>query len=45
MSRSRYRLAMAAVGMLAVTSRTTGLTCKNTVGHGFFLSVQSWRRF
>jgi hypothetical protein len=32
-------------GPFTCTSRTTGLTCKNTVGHGFFLSVQSWRQF
>ena len=27
------------------TSRSTGLTCTNESGHGFFLSRQSWRRF
>jgi len=27
------------------TSRSTGLTCTNEDGHGFFLSRQSWRRF
>ncbi|MGH2361519.1 MAG: DUF6636 domain-containing protein [bacterium] len=32
-------------GPFICTSRATGLTCKNTVGHGFFLSFQSWRRF
>ena len=32
-------------GPYTCTSRTTGLTCKNTAGHGFFLSLQSWRRF
>lgn len=27
------------------TSRTTGLTCSNQSGHGFFLSRESYRRF
>jgi hypothetical protein len=26
-------------------SRSNGLTCRNTVGRGFFLSRESWRRF
>jgi hypothetical protein len=25
--------------------RRVGLTCRNAVGHGFFLSAESWRRF
>jgi hypothetical protein len=29
----------------ACTSRTTGLTCQNAAGHGFFLSRESYRRF
>lgn len=32
-------------GAFRCTSATTGLTCKNTAGHGFFLSRQSWRSF
>jgi hypothetical protein len=32
-------------GAFRCTSETTGLTCKNTAGHGFFLSRQSWRSF
>jgi hypothetical protein len=32
-------------GPFACTSRTTGLTCINAVGHGFFMSRQSWSRF
>ncbi len=32
-------------GPFRCTSATTGLTCKNTAGHGFFLSRQSWRSF
>jgi hypothetical protein len=32
-------------GPITCRSRITGLTCKNTVGHGFFLSRQSWRLF
>jgi hypothetical protein len=27
------------------TSATVGLTCRNTSGHGFFLSRERWRRF
>lgn len=27
------------------TSRTSGLTCTNQVGHGWFLSRESWRVF
>jgi hypothetical protein len=30
-------------GPLTCRSRVSGLTCKNTLGHGFFLSRQSWR--
>jgi hypothetical protein len=26
-------------------SRAVGLTCRNTQGHGFFLSRETWRRF
>jgi hypothetical protein len=26
-------------------SRSTGVTCRNTAGHGFFLSRESWRVF
>lgn len=32
-------------GPFTCTSRTTGLTCSNAAGHGFFLSRESWRRF
>ena len=32
-------------GSITCTSRTTGLTCRNARGHGFFLSRESWRRF
>lgn len=32
-------------GGFTCTSRRAGLTCENAVGHGFFLSRQSWRRF
>lgn len=32
-------------GPVTCRSRITGLTCKNTLGHGFFLSRQSWRIF
>ncbi len=32
-------------GGFSCTSRTTGLTCKNAAGHGWFMSRQSWRRF
>jgi hypothetical protein len=32
-------------GPITCRSRITGLTCKNTLGHGFFLSRQSWRLF
>jgi hypothetical protein len=30
---------------LRCTSRASGVTCRNTGGHGFFLSRQSQRRF
>jgi hypothetical protein len=30
---------------IVCTSRTTGLTCRNRTGHGFFLSRRSWRVF
>jgi hypothetical protein len=32
-------------GPYRCTSATTGLTCKNTAGHGFFLSRQAWKSF
>jgi Family of unknown function (DUF6636) len=32
-------------GGISCSSATTGLTCKNRVGHGFFLSRESWRTF
>jgi Family of unknown function (DUF6636) len=32
-------------GPFRCISETTGLTCKNTADHGFFLSRQSWRSF
>jgi hypothetical protein len=32
-------------GPITCRSRITGLTCKNTLGHGFFLSRGSWRLF
>ena len=33
------------VGPFRCTSRTTGLTCTNASGHGWFLSRQSYRLF
>jgi len=32
-------------GPYRCSSATVGLTCKNSSGHGFFLSRQSWRSF
>jgi hypothetical protein len=32
-------------GGIECVVRRAGITCKNTVGHGFFLSRTSWRRF
>jgi hypothetical protein len=32
-------------GGLSCMSAVTGLTCRNTSGHGFFLSRESWRQF
>jgi hypothetical protein len=32
-------------GTITCHSRITGLTCRNTRRHGFFLSRQSWRLF
>ena len=32
-------------GGISCASATTGLTCKNRVGHGFFLSRERWRLF
>jgi uncharacterized protein DUF6636 len=33
------------VGAISCTSETTGLTCRNRSGHGFFLSRERWRTF
>ena len=32
-------------GGLSCSSATTGVTCRNRVGHGFFLSRERWRTF
>jgi hypothetical protein len=32
-------------GGISCSSRTTGLTCRNRSGHGFFLSRERWRTF
>jgi hypothetical protein len=32
-------------GGLTCTAATSGLTCRNRDGHGFFLSLRSWRTF
>jgi hypothetical protein len=32
-------------GGFTCASRTTGLTCRNASGHGFFLSREAWRKF
>jgi hypothetical protein len=32
-------------GGISCTSETTGLTCRNRAGHGFFLSRERWRTF
>jgi hypothetical protein len=32
-------------GGISCSSATTGLTCKNRIGHGFFLSRERWRTF
>ena len=32
-------------GGISCASRTTGLTCRNRSGHGFFLSRERWRMF
>jgi hypothetical protein len=32
-------------GGISCTSQTTGITCKNRAGHGFFLSRERWRTF
>jgi hypothetical protein len=32
-----------AVGGITCTSATTGMTCKNASGGGFFISIQSYR--
>jgi len=34
-----------ASGGLLCTSRTVGVTCTNSAGHGFFISIQSYRAF
>jgi hypothetical protein len=33
------------IGAITCTSETTGLTCRNRAGHGFFLSRERWRTF
>lgn len=33
------------VGAITCTSETSGLTCRNRSGHGFFLSRERWRLF
>jgi Family of unknown function (DUF6636) len=33
------------IGSISCVSETTGLTCSNAGGHGFFLSRDSWRSF
>ena len=40
----RYGKAWSAPG-LSCTEATSGLTCKNRSGHGFFMSLRSWRTF
>ena len=30
---------------LKCSEATSGLTCKNKIGHGFFISLKSWRTF
>jgi hypothetical protein len=32
-------------GGVACTEKASGLTCKNRSGHGFFMSLRSWRVF
>ncbi len=32
-------------GGLTCSEKTSGLTCKNRSGHGFFMSLRSWRTF
>jgi Family of unknown function (DUF6636) len=32
-------------GGFLCTSRTAGITCANSAGHGFFISIQSYRAF
>ena len=49
--RSRRRRACSPTGRawsgggITCTSATTGLTCRNRGGHGFFLSRERWRTF
>jgi hypothetical protein len=33
------------IGRITCSSAITGLTCRNRIGHGFFLSRASWRMF
>jgi hypothetical protein len=33
------------LGLLVCISRVTGLTCRNSTGHGFFLSRERWHTF
>ena len=40
----RYGKSWSAPG-LKCTEATSGLTCKNRSGHGFFISLKSWRTF
>ena len=40
----RYGKAWGAGG-LRCSEKTSGLTCKNRDGHGFFMSLRSWRTF
>jgi hypothetical protein len=40
----RYGKTLSAPG-LTCSEKTSGLTCKNRDGHGFFMSLRSWRVF
>jgi len=40
----RYGKTLSAGG-LTCSEKTSGLTCKNRDGHGFFMSLRSWRTF
>ena len=35
----------ARIGRITCSSAVTGLTCRNSSGHGFFMSRRSWRLF